>query len=74
MMFSESSSTLKPRVIVREVNGEQFHVVLPPLPNDEVLVNLYQVQNMCNRLRIPTTVFGFEIDQTTGSIKETDVL
>ena len=57
-----------PRLLKREVDGVQKHVVLPNLP-DDVLISLHLVANMCRRLEIPTEAFGFVFDYESGSVE-----
>ena len=62
---------VKLRVLEREIDGEQYHVFLPPL-DDDVLVHLLQVKAICDAIKIPTSIFGFEIDSETGFAKEVE--
>lgn len=51
--------------LTREVEGETLHVIQPILEDDEAL-NPSMVRNMCNRLQIPTALFGFEFEEDSG--------
>lgn len=62
-----SFGKIKPKLLKRVAEGNELHVVLPNKP-DEVLITLAQTANICRRLDLPTTIFGFKFDYETGNI------
>lgn len=51
---------IHPRVLERHVDGKDYHVILPTFPDDCLLTG-HMVRNLCDRLAIPTTAFGFQL-------------
>jgi len=62
-----SFGKIKPRILKREVEGVELHVVLPNKP-DDVLISLPYTANLCRRLGLSTSIFNFEFDYETGNI------
>ena len=66
-----SYGPIRPRILERTVEGKTCHVVLPNLP-DDVLVTFQLARNMCDRIGVPTEVFGFSFDRDTGAVSKAD--
>lgn len=63
----------RPCALERSEGITQYHVVLPNFDND-VLLDFPVIRQMCDRLRIPTSEFGFDFNPLTGDFIEIDSL
>ena len=57
-----------PKALERSEGQEHYHVILPNL-DDDVLLDFHLVRQLCNRLHIPISAFGFEFDRD-GNLRE----
>ena len=60
---------IHPRILERVQDGIEYHVALPPLP-DDVLITFHEARNLCDRLGIPTQEYGFIL--TDDGLQVTD--
>lgn len=64
-----NSREIQPRILRRETEGKTLHVAIPN-GEDDVLISLLLVAQMCRRLELDSALFGFRFDEDTGNIQE----